>query len=69
MPITPYHFGPGALLKALAPKRVSLLAFVAANVVIDVESLVNLLAGRQPVHATLHTFIAATAVGVLTGGI
>lgn len=67
MPVTPYHFGPGVLLKAAAPRSVSLLAFAAANVAIDVESLVNLLAGRYPVHATLHTFAASLAVGLVVG--
>lgn len=68
MPITPYHFGPGLLLKGIAPRAISLTAFAVANVVIDVESVVNLLAGRYPVHATLHTFGAALAVGSLSGG-
>lgn len=67
MPVTPFHFGPGVLLKAAAPQRVSLTAFAAANVAIDVESVANILLGRFPVHATLHTFLAATAVGLAVG--
>ena len=67
MPITPFHFGPGLLLKALAPRGISFTAFAAANVAIDVESVVNLLAGRYPVHALLHTFPAALAVGFAAG--
>ena len=64
MPITPFHLGPGALLKAALPQRVSLTAFVAANVVIDSESVVNLLAGRWPVHAELHSLLGALMVGI-----
>ena len=67
MPVTPFHVGPGVLLKAVAPRRVSLTAFAAANVAIDVESVANLLLGRYPVHATLHTFLAATLVGLAVG--
>lgn len=67
VPITPFHFGPGLLLKAVAPRRVSFTAFAAANVAIDVESVVNLLAGRMPVHALLHTVPAAFAVGLAAG--
>ena len=67
MPVTPYHVGPGVLLKAVAPRTVSLTAFVGANVVIDVESVVNLLTGRFPVHATLHTVGMALAVGLAVG--
>lgn len=69
MPVTPYHVGPGVLLKAVAPRAVSLTAFIGANVAIDVESVVNLLTGRFPVHATLHTFGAALGVGLLVGGL
>ncbi len=64
MPITPFHFGPGAALHAIAPRQVSFLAFCAANVVIDVESLYNLVQGRQPVHAFLHTYIGASLVAL-----
>ena len=67
MPVTPFHFGPGVMLKAALPRRVSLTAFVAANVVIDAESVVNLLAGRWPVHAALHTLVGALAVGLAAG--
>ena len=60
MPFTPFHFGPGAALHAIAPKHVSFIAFCASNVVIDVESLYNLLNHRTPVHAFFHTYIGAT---------
>jgi hypothetical protein len=33
MPVTPFHFGIGALAKGAAPARVSLTAFVASQVV------------------------------------
>jgi hypothetical protein len=62
MPITPFHFGPGALLHAAAPRQVSFLAFCATNVLIDVESLYNLIHQRHPVHAFFHTYVGATLV-------
>ena len=67
MPVTPFHLGPGLLLKGLAPRALSMTAFTAANVAIDLESVVNLLAGRHPVHATLHTLPVALGVGVVCG--
>ena len=67
MPVTPFHFGPGLLLKGLAPRSISLSAFVLANVVIDAESVVNLLMGRAPVHASLHTVVGSVLVGVMSG--
>ena len=66
MPITPFHFGLGAALHSAAPKRVSFLAFCAANVLIDIESLYNLVSGQYPVHAFLHTYIGATLMAVAT---
>lgn len=66
MPITPFHFGPGALLHSAAPRQVSFLAFCAANVLIDVESLYNLVARKYPVHAFLHTYVGATLIVGLT---
>ena len=62
MPITPFHFGPGAALHALAPKHISFLAYCSANVLIDIESLYNLINRRDPVHAFFHTYVGATLV-------
>lgn len=62
MPITPFHFGPGALLHAAAPRHVSFLSFCAANVLIDLESLYNLVHRREPVHAFFHTYVGASLV-------
>jgi membrane-bound metal-dependent hydrolase YbcI (DUF457 family) len=66
VPITPFHFGPGALLHAAAPRRVSFMAFVAANCIIDVESIYNVLRGNFPIHRFLHTFVGATLVVAIT---
>jgi len=66
MPVTPFHFGLGAALHSAAPKRVSFLAFCAANVLIDFESLYNLIASRYPVHAFLHTDLGATLMVAAT---
>lgn len=66
MPITPFHFGPGAVLHAIAPRYVSFLSFCAANVLIDFESLYNLVNHRHPVHAFFHTYVGATlAIGAI----
>lgn len=62
MPVTPFHFGPGALLHAAAPRRVSFIAFVAANCITDCESVYNILRNSFPLHRFLHTFVGATLV-------
>ncbi|HLO94259.1 MAG TPA: metal-dependent hydrolase [Burkholderiaceae bacterium] len=69
MPVTPFHFGLGAALHGAAPRQLSFLAFCAANVLIDVESVWNLLQGRDPVHAFFHSYLGATLVALLTAGL
>ena len=66
MPVTPFHFGPGAALHAVAPRHVSFLAFFAANVLIDLESLYNLRTDHYPVHEFFHTYVGATLAGLAT---
>lgn len=66
MPITPFHFGPGAAIHALAPERISFLAFCAANVLIDIEPLYLMLTHQYPVHRFFHTFVGASLIAVLT---
>jgi membrane-bound metal-dependent hydrolase YbcI (DUF457 family) len=69
MPITPFHFGPGAALHAVAPRFVSFLAFCAANVLIDIEPLYYLLTRQYPLHRFFHTYIGAAIVAASTAAI
>ena len=64
MPFTPYHFGPGLLLKAAAPRHFSFLAFSTTQVAIDLESLQYLTMGDPHVHRTMHTLPVATVAGL-----
>jgi membrane-bound metal-dependent hydrolase YbcI (DUF457 family) len=66
MPITPFHFGPGAAIHALAPRHVSFIVFCAVNVVMDVEPLVGMLSGAPRLHGFVHTWIGATLAAGLT---
>jgi membrane-bound metal-dependent hydrolase YbcI (DUF457 family) len=50
----------------MAPRHVSFLAFCASNVLIDLESLYNLVNHRYPVHAFFHTYLGATLVVLAT---
>jgi hypothetical protein len=67
MPLTPAHFPPGLLFKALAPERFSLTAFVAANVAVDLEPICHILRGDPSLHGPLHALLGATAAGVIAG--
>jgi len=64
MPFTPFHFGPGAALKAVVPARFSFTIFCYSRVVTDLESGFYLVRGEYPVHRFFHTYIGATLVGI-----
>lgn len=66
MPITPFHFGPGAAIHAIAPKQVSFLAFCTANVLIDIEPLYYMLTRQYPLHRFFHTYIGASIIALAT---
>jgi uncharacterized protein DUF4184 len=64
MPFTPFHFGPGAALKAAAPAHFSFTIFCYSQVVTDLESGFYLFRGEYPVHRFFHTYLGATLVGL-----
>ena len=66
MPITPFHFGPGAALHSVAPRRVSFLAYCAANVLVDTEPLYYMITGQFPLHRFFHTYVGVSIVVVVT---
>jgi membrane-bound metal-dependent hydrolase YbcI (DUF457 family) len=65
VPITPFHFGPGALVAVASRNSVSFLAFAATNVLIDVESLYNMLTDQPRIHTFFHTYIGSTIAAAL----
>jgi membrane-bound metal-dependent hydrolase YbcI (DUF457 family) len=64
VPFTPFHFGPGALVKAVAPKYFSFTVFVFSQVLIDLESLYFLLGNEWPVHRFFHTYAGASLIAL-----
>ena len=64
MPVTPFHFGPATVAKAVSPKHFSLVAFGLTQVVIDIEPIFYISQGMWPIHRFFHTYIGATAVAV-----
>lgn len=65
MPITPFHFGPGAALKGLLGRYMSFTVFAFANVLIDVEPVALFFLTGDPAHPYLHTLPGATLIMVL----
>ena len=70
MPITPFHFGPGALFKCAAPGHLSWTVFALANMLIDLEPITLFFVTGDPTHPWLHTPPGAIAVAIVaaTGG-
>jgi hypothetical protein len=57
--------GPALVLKSVLGRHVSLGVFGVVQIVIDVESVSNILLGRFPVHDHLHTLPGALAVAAV----
>src|SRR5713226_309318 len=67
MPVTPFHFGPGLLGKAVVNRYFSFTSFAITQVVIDVETAYYLVRNEWPLHRAFHAMLVGTAVGVVVG--
>jgi len=70
VPFTPFHMGPGLLVKALLQGSFSLMVFGWAQIIMDIQPLVVLLTGEGNLHGFSHTYFGATLIGIgsaLTG--
>jgi len=65
MPISPFHFGPGALFKCVGPAHVSWTVFALANVLIDLEPIALFFLTGDPAHPWLHTLLGAIIVATV----
>lgn len=64
MPVTPYHFGLGAALKAAIPRSFSFMVFCLAQIITDCETAYYMVRGEYPLHRGLHTYLGATWVAL-----
>ncbi len=70
MPFTPFHMGPGLLIKSLLQGSFSLMVFGWTQIIMDIQPLVVMLTGQGHLHGFTHTFIGATLIAIasaLTG--
>jgi hypothetical protein len=70
VPFTPFHMGPGLLLKALLQGSFSLMVFAWAQIIMDIQPLVVMITGEGHLHGFSHTYVGATLIGIgsaLTG--
>lgn len=66
MPVTPYHFGPALVAKALLNNRFCLTSFAVSQIVIDLESFYHLIHGNYPVHRFFHTYAGSIAAMLIS---
>jgi hypothetical protein len=66
MPITPFHFGLGAALKAAIPRRFSLSVFCFSQIVTDSEVLIYMARGSSQLHGFLHSYLGAGVVALFS---
>jgi CDP-diglyceride synthetase len=64
MPFTPFHFGPGALVKSIMPSLFSFQVFVLSQVLIDIEPGLGLFLGWEELHAYTHNWPMAIVIAV-----
>ena len=66
MPFTPFHMGPGILIKALLQGSFSLMVFGWAQIVMDIQPLFVLLSGEGHLHGFSHTYLGATLLAIFS---
>jgi len=62
MPFTPFHFGPGLVFNAAAPRQANWLTFCVANIIIDLEPAYYILTQDPPLHRSMHSMGGTTVV-------
>jgi hypothetical protein len=68
MPFTPFHLGPALAVGLPLRRWLHAPTFIVGNVILDVEPLAVLVFGlNYPLHGYLHTFLLATAIGLVLG--
>lgn len=68
MPFTPFHFGLGYSVAAIErkPARFCFLAFVITQVVIDIETLVNMIRHANRLHTYFHSFLGSLVAAAIS---
>jgi hypothetical protein len=62
MPVTPFHLGPGVVLKSVASRHFSFTIFAFTQILIDLEALYFFAQNDSHMHRHLHTYLGATIV-------
>lgn len=66
MPFTPFHMGPGILVKALLQGSFSLMMFGWSQIVMDIQPLVAMIGGVGKLHGFTHTYVGASLIAMFS---
>lgn len=66
MPFTPFHMGPGILIKAILQGSFSLMVFGWSQIIMDLQPLWVLINGHGHLHGFSHTFVGATLLAIFS---
>ena len=66
MPFTPFHMGPGIMVKGILQGGFSLMVFGWSQMVMDIQPLFVLITGEGHLHGFSHTFVGATLLAVFS---
>jgi membrane-bound metal-dependent hydrolase YbcI (DUF457 family) len=64
MPITPFHFGLGMLVKPALRSRFSLWTFILSQILVDLETLWNIIRQVPRLHGFFHSFLGSLIPGM-----
>ncbi len=66
MPFTPFHMGPGIVVKALLQGSFSLMVFGWAQIVMDIQPLIVMISGEGRLHGFSHSLVGATLLAIFS---
>ena len=64
MPFTPFHMGPGIVVKAVLQSSFSLMVFGWAQIVMDIQPLIVMISGEGHLHGFSHTYVGAVLLAI-----
>ncbi|PLY07779.1 MAG: hypothetical protein C0625_04225 [Arcobacter sp.] len=66
MPFTPFHMGPGILIKAILQSSFSLMVFGWSQIIMDIQPLFVLINGSGYLHGFSHTYLGCTLLAIFS---
>jgi membrane-bound metal-dependent hydrolase YbcI (DUF457 family) len=64
MPFTPFHMGPGILIKSILQGSFSLMIFGWTQIVMDIQPLFVMISGDGHLHGFSHTYMGAILIAL-----